>query len=437
MKIGLKLWSVNTDSYLREARRLYAERVFDYLELYIVPGSQSTLPLWKALQDELTLPFVIHAPHSAHGVNLADAAKRESNAKTFDEVRLFADQLDAKHIIVHGGAYPHPSDVSSETAIEELVHQLKTLYDARILLENKPFLPIDDAPIRLVGSTPDEIRRVLTAVCCGFCLDIGHAIASANAHSANWRAWIDEFLSLHPAMFHLSDMQVGSQKDQHLHYGSGSLPLAHIVSLLPENALVSIETVKDQASQLIDFSADVDCLTREVSGFDLYGIHLRPMGQSDLELVRMQRNRPDMMRLMTTNHVITAEETRKWFAQLPSGSRYWMVEWEGKIVGQVNYKELRQGEAESGFIFWDEEFKRGGGTFRAILALYHVAFFVYGLKMLHGVVSAENKAALNVTRFFGFRQTGEKEVNGRKFLLFALSANDYFPIEQSFSKLFI
>ena len=126
MKIGLKLWSVNTDSYLREAKRLYAERVFDYLELYVVPGSPKTLPLWKALQDELALPFAIHAPHSAHGVNLADSAKRESNAKTFDEVRHFADQLYAKHIIVHGGAYPHHAEVSPETAIEELVYQLKT-----------------------------------------------------------------------------------------------------------------------------------------------------------------------------------------------------------------------------------------------------------------------------------------------------------------------
>lgn len=262
MRLGLKLWSVNTDSYLREARRLYAERVFDYLELYIVPGSQSTLPLWKALQDELTLPFAIHAPHSAHGVNLADAAKRESNAKAFDEVRLFADQLDAKHIIVHGGAYPHPSGVSPENAIEELVFQLKTLNAARILVENKPFLPIGDAPVRLVGSTPAEIRRVIAAVKCGFCLDIGHAVASANAHAADWRAWLVDFLSLRPAMFHLSDIHVDSKIDQHLHFGTGTLPLANVVSMIPRNANVSIETKRDSADNLNDFAKDAECLRR-------------------------------------------------------------------------------------------------------------------------------------------------------------------------------
>ena len=256
MKIGLKLWSVNTDAYLREARRLYVKRSFDYLELYVVPGSQETLFLWKALQDELKLPFVIHAPHSAHGVNLADSARQESNAKAFDEVRLFADQLEAQLIIVHGGAYPLHSDVSPAKAIEELVHQLKTLNETRIVIENKPFLPIGNAPMRLVGSTPDEIRCVLAAVGCGFCLDIGHAIASANAHSADWRAWIDEFLSFRPTMFHLSDMQIGSQEDQHLHFGDGTLPIKEIVSRLPSCAQVSIETKRDSSANLDDFAQD-------------------------------------------------------------------------------------------------------------------------------------------------------------------------------------
>ncbi|MBR3956654.1 MAG: hypothetical protein IKJ89_02250, partial [Kiritimatiellae bacterium] len=71
--------------------------------------------------------------------------------------------------------------------------QLKSLADERFLIENKPYLPIDDLPRRLVGSTPDEIRSVLAATGCGFCLDIGHAVASANAHGANWRVWLADF----------------------------------------------------------------------------------------------------------------------------------------------------------------------------------------------------------------------------------------------------
>ena len=38
-KIGLKLWSINTDYYYDEAKRLYDEGVFDYIELYVVPDT--------------------------------------------------------------------------------------------------------------------------------------------------------------------------------------------------------------------------------------------------------------------------------------------------------------------------------------------------------------------------------------------------------------
>lgn len=260
LKLGLKLWSVNTDAYLREAKRLYAEGVFDYLELYVVPGSQETLPIWEKLRNDLNLPFVIHAPHSLHGVNLADAANSAANAKAFDEVKRFADMLGAGMIVVHGGGYPENGDPA--TALVQLIAQLKPLADERFLIENKPYLPIDNLPRRLVGSTPDEIRSVIAAVKCGFCLDIGHAVASANAHAADWRTWLADFLSLRPAMFHLSDIHVDSKIDQHLHFGTGTLPLAEVVSMLPRDANVSIETKRDSADNLNDFAKDAECLRR-------------------------------------------------------------------------------------------------------------------------------------------------------------------------------
>jgi hypothetical protein len=43
---GLKLWSTNTSNYLQEAYRLYNERFFDYIEIYIIPNSTETLLKW-------------------------------------------------------------------------------------------------------------------------------------------------------------------------------------------------------------------------------------------------------------------------------------------------------------------------------------------------------------------------------------------------------
>ena len=69
-RLGLKLWSVNTDYYYEEAKRLYSEGVFDYIELYVVPNTLDTLPRWK----ELEIPFIIHAPHPRAGNNSATPA---------------------------------------------------------------------------------------------------------------------------------------------------------------------------------------------------------------------------------------------------------------------------------------------------------------------------------------------------------------------------
>lgn len=247
LKVGLKLWSVNTGAYLREAVKLYARKAFDYLEIYFVPGSEATAAEWKSTG----IPSIVHAPHSRHGVNLAAADHESYNRETFAAVRKFADALAAPDVIAHGGTLG---------SIAEIVRQLKLIGDPRILIENKPYLPIDRSNVKLAGSTPDEIAEIIAGTNCGFCLDIGHMVASANAHKANWRDYFRAFLALKPKMFHLSDLQADSDIDQHLHFGSGSLPLKEIVARLPPGAAVSIETKRDASDDLDDFWEDVECL---------------------------------------------------------------------------------------------------------------------------------------------------------------------------------
>ena len=247
MKLGLKLWSVNTDAYLREAVKLYARKVFDYLEVYFVPGSEATAAEWKATG----IPCIVHAPHSQHGVNLASAEHEAYNRETFAAVRKFADALSAPDIIVHGGVLG---------SVAEIVRQLKLIGNLRILIENKPYLPIDRSNRKLAGSTPEEIAEIIAGANCGFCLDIGHMVASANAHKADWCDYFKAFLALQPKMFHLSDLEADSDIDQHLHYGSGSLPIGEIVSQLPPDAAVSIETKRDSSDNLDDFARDAASL---------------------------------------------------------------------------------------------------------------------------------------------------------------------------------
>ena len=246
MFLGLKLWSINTDAYLCEARRLHAEGGFDFIELYIVPGTVDTLPQWKALG----IPFTLHAPHFAHGMNLAKREKDVENRKKYEEVKHFADYLNASRIVFHGGV---------EGAIEETARQLDAFQEPRALIENKPYRALPNMGGKFCrGHSPEEIRYVVEQCRCGFCLDFGHAVCAAASMGQEAYGIIDEFQKFKPTYFHLSDVEnLASEYDTHPHLGTGVLDIPKILTALPSNSRVTIETVKNSPETLDDFIEDI------------------------------------------------------------------------------------------------------------------------------------------------------------------------------------
>ena len=160
--IGLKLWSINTDYYLKAARELYALGIFDYIELYYVPNSLSTLSHWQ----ELAIPFTIHAPHFAHGINLADVNKAEFNYSVYQEVSTLAETLKAKYVIIHSGMEGTP---------DECIRQIKNLGIKNFIIENKPYLAPIGEHFHCRGASYEEVKYIVDNLGCGFCFDIGHA----------------------------------------------------------------------------------------------------------------------------------------------------------------------------------------------------------------------------------------------------------------------
>ncbi len=250
-KIGLKLWSINTDYYYEEAKRLYNMGVFDYIELFVVPESVETIEMWKKL---LPIPFIIHNAHFAKGFNLAKKEMVERNREIYEQTKLFADELKAKYIIFHGGI---------DGSIEETARQLASFNEPRALIENKPFAAI---PNKMHGEycrgyNLDEIKKVMDAANCGFCLDFGHAICSANSQGKDVYEYCEEFLQLKPKMFHLTDnADITSPFDSHLNLGKGELNLGRIKKMLPNNAIVTLETNKNSKYNLDDFIGDSKCM---------------------------------------------------------------------------------------------------------------------------------------------------------------------------------
>ncbi|MGL4595658.1 MAG: TIM barrel protein [Thermoguttaceae bacterium] len=252
MKRGLKLWSINTGTYRQEAVRLYSKCIYEYIELYVLPDSLETLPLWK----ELEIPFVLHAPHFSHGFNLANPQKAEQNHLIYEQVKAFADALDVAWIIFHGGI---------DGTVEETVKQLKSYNESRALIENKPLIALPNCVggTYCRGATLEEIKYIRSETGCGFCLDFGHAVCAANALGKEPYQYIDRFLALQPTMFHLTDIEdMASVYDTHLSLGAGTFDIARTLKRLPDGAWVTFETDKKSQENLDDFEKDMVCLNR-------------------------------------------------------------------------------------------------------------------------------------------------------------------------------
>lgn len=300
MKLGLKLWSKN-DCYLKSAAKLYHKGYYDFIELYAVPGSVSKyLKFWKRLK----IPYIIHAPHYAHGFNLADIAKRERNRKLFKEAQSFADELRAEHIVVHCGV------LGSRKEAEK---QLSMLKDIRIAIENKPLFGLDDSIC--VGSSPQEIKCYKKAAKAGFCFDVNHAIGYAFASGKNYIKVINDFLRLNPVMMHMAGIIRTSNGDEHLHLKQSDCDLGEIMKAIIDNGksieFCTLETPKEPENGLKDFKEDLRILKNLINKKD--SLILRSATWNDCKDLWLWRNRIEVRQNCFDDKPVAWKTHKKWF----------------------------------------------------------------------------------------------------------------------------
>lgn len=244
--LGLKLWSVNTEFYLNEAKKLYEKGVFDYIELYVAPNTLENLKLWQGLK----IPFALHAPHFSHGLNFSQKESFEYNFKLIDEVKAYAEILKPLYVVFHPG-------IGGD--LDESIRQMKFIKGLEFCIENKPFVVECGAQKELkfcVGSAFEDIKRILDEVACKFCFDIGHCVCCANYLGCEIYEYVKKMNSLKPFVYHISDNYEDSKLDRHLHFGEGSLNLRKIAKIINKNSLIAIETNKDSKENLNDFVKD-------------------------------------------------------------------------------------------------------------------------------------------------------------------------------------
>jgi sugar phosphate isomerase/epimerase len=244
LDLGLKLWSHNKE-YALLAPGLYEKKVFDYIELYIVPQTfEKFSKIWKGLG----IPFLIHSTHSMHGFNLAEKTKLKANLKMFSEVRAFADELNASIIIIHPGI---------EGTLEESMRQILKLNDKRLAVENKPFVSMNGEKCR--GSSFEEISQILSFCKTNFCLDIPHAINAALHLRIDCYTYIKKLLEFDPGIIHIADGRMSKIHDEHLNIGNGEYDFGKISEILGsvKARYLTLETQK-RKEDLSDFSADIE-----------------------------------------------------------------------------------------------------------------------------------------------------------------------------------
>ena len=242
LKFGLKLWSINTE-LIDQAVHLIDEKVFDYIELMVIPDSEIKPFL-------IDVPYIIHIPHEKFGVNIGDPAAKEYTLQKINESINWADQLNAKYLILHAGhGFIHYA--------KDLLHQVS---DSRLLIENVPKVGLDDEA--MIGYSPAQIEELIRNSDMGLCLDFGHAVKAALSLGIDYKDYINKFIKFKPKVFHISDGLLNNEKDEHLNIDEGSYEFDFLIESIMKNKskFVTLETPRINQKSLYEDVKNINTL---------------------------------------------------------------------------------------------------------------------------------------------------------------------------------
>lgn len=136
---------------------------------------------------------------------------------------------------------------------------------------------------------------------------------------------------------------------------------------------------------------------------------LRPITEGDLKKVLEWRNSQRVRANMYTDHIITVEEHRAWFAGLKEREDviYLVFESKDRPLGMVYFTEIdkKKDNAIFGFYLGETNLPRGTGAIMGILGLRY-AFRELGLRKLCSETFAFNQPAVNFLKRLGFSEEG-------------------------------
>lgn len=169
-----------------------------------------------------------------------------------------------------------------------------------------------------------------------------------------------------------------------------------------------------------EFSADRFRRKAEVmvrlKGIEL--INFTETTSEEREMVLEWRNHPDIRKWMFNTGVISPQEHRQFIASLPDKTDrvYYIVKKDGRYIGVIDFNSIdpEAKNAKLG-IYAGPGVRGAGGVLMQIII--DLAFEFLEVESLLSEVFAENTGAAKLYDRFGFKETGTREMNGRKLII--------------------
>lgn len=134
---------------------------------------------------------------------------------------------------------------------------------------------------------------------------------------------------------------------------------------------------------------------------------MRPMQASDLPIVLVWRNHPEVRRYMYHRHLIGIDEHRAWFERctVAPGRHLLIYEEDGEQRGFINLHETVTGESADWGFYAAPDAPKGTGRRLGAAALAY-AFATLGLHKLSGQALVDNARSIALHEYLGFAREG-------------------------------
>lgn len=243
-KIGLSMLYCLAEPFSKMVKRLATVRT-PYIEVVddgIHTLNKNRVAILKEAAKSKSIRYTVHAPFA--DMNVASPSKPilKATLKRLEESLAFANALDAKLWVFHGGNqtgismfYPGKEWIQNNESIRVL-HKIAENYGVNMALENLP------QKYGFIMNNPDDFIRFYRETSLndiGIVLDIGHA--NLEGHTESFlRRMPDKIVHMH-----LSD-NVG-ENDQHLGIGEGKIDWTQFGQTLKDIAydrILVVESIK-------------------------------------------------------------------------------------------------------------------------------------------------------------------------------------------------